>query len=144
MGAGWYIALEPEVPNLGGLLPHNGRALLFAQHQLEEIARRLDLPPLKAFFSSDPAAVVNYLNEQGITADPDELAAEEWFAPAAALPSVRQLLRSLAEPPPGMAQVERVCADLAAMETILVAADAAAVHFHIATGLLDLNERDPL
>jgi hypothetical protein len=140
MGAGWYVALESEVPGAGGALPHAGKALLFAQHHLEGIARRLGLPPLKAFFSSDPAAVAAYLHGQGIEADADELAAEEWYDPADALPTVRQMLDSLAEPPVGLGQVERVRADLAAMEAVLVAADAAGVRFHIATGLPDLNE----
>ena len=140
MGAGWYVALETEVPGVGGVLPHNGKALLFAQHHLEEIARRLGLPPLKAFFSSDPAAVAAYLMEQGIAADAEELAAEEWYDPGDALPTVRQLIASLVEPPVGLGQVERVRADLAAMEAVLVAADARGVRFHIATGLPELGE----
>ncbi len=140
MGAGWYVALEQEVPGVGGVLPHNGKALLFAQHHLEEIARRLELPPLKAFFSSDPTAVAAYLREQGIEADADELAAEEWYDAADALPTVRQLLAALAEPPVGLGQVERVRADLAAMEAVLVSAEGLGVRFHIATGLPDLDE----
>jgi hypothetical protein len=140
MGAGWYVALEREIPGVGGVLPHSGKALLFAQHHMEEITRRLDLPPLKAFFSSDPAAVAAYLTEQGIVSDPDEMADEEWHDPADALPTVRRLLESLADPPVGLGQVERVRADLAAMEVVLIAAEAAGVQFHIATGLLDLNE----
>src|SRR5438067_619342 len=131
MGAGWYVALEREVPGVGGVLPHNGKALLFAQHHLEEIARRTGLPPLKRYFSSDPAAVTAYLQDQGIAADADELAAEEWYDPADALPTVRQLLESLAAPPVGLGQVERVRADLAAMEGVLVAAEKNGVRFHI-------------
>jgi hypothetical protein len=141
MGAGWYVALEREVPGVGGLLPHNGKALLFAQHHLEEIARRLGLTPLKAFFSSDPAALAAYLNEQGIASDPDELADETWFDPDDALPTVRRLLESLADPPIGLGQIERVRTDLEAMEAALIAADAAGVQFHIATGLPDLKDR---
>jgi hypothetical protein len=142
MGAGWYVALDREIPGVGGVLPHNGRALLFAQHHLEEIARRLELPPLKAYFSSNPAAVAAYLAEQGISTDADELAAENWLEPAEALPTIRQLLESLTDPPAGLSQIEKVRADLAAMEVILLAADAAGVRFHIATGLPDLRERD--
>jgi hypothetical protein len=140
MGAGWYVALEKEVSGLGGVLPHNGKALLFAQHHLEEITRRLGLPALKAFFSSDPAAVAAYLREQGVTADTDDLADEEWYDPTDALPTVRQLLDELAQPPPGIAQIDRVRADLAAMEGVLVTAQRLGVRFHIATGLPDTNE----
>jgi len=142
MGAGWYVALEREVAGVSGVLPHGGRALLFAQHHLEEIARELGLPLLKEFFSSDPAAVADYLLGQGIAADPDELAAEEWYDPADALPTVRQLLDRLRDPPVGLGQVERVRADLAAVEAVLEDAAAAGVRFHIATGLPDLTAED--
>jgi hypothetical protein len=140
MGAGWYVALEREVPGVGGVLPNNGKALLFAQHHLEEIAHRLGLPPLKRFFSADPSRVAAYLQEQGIATDADELAAEEWYDPAEALPTIRRLLEALADPPVGLGQIERVRADLAAMEVALVAADGNGIRFHIATGLPDLNE----
>jgi hypothetical protein len=140
MGAGWYVALEKEIPGVGGVLPHNGKALLFAQHHLEEIARAEAFAPLKSFFSSDPAAVAAYLGEQGIEPDPDGLAAEEWFDAADALPTVRRLLEALTDPPIGLGQVERVRADLAAMEAVLVGAEAAGVRFHIATGLPDLDD----
>jgi hypothetical protein len=139
MGAGWYVALEREVAGVGGELPHHGKALLFAQHHLEEIARELDLPPLKAFFSSDPTAVAAYLHEQGIEADPEGLAAEEWYDPADALPTVRALEERLHDPPVGMGQVEKVRADLAALAVILASAAELGVSFHIATGLPDLN-----
>jgi hypothetical protein len=140
MGAGWYIALKREIPGVGGLLPHNGKALLFAQHHLEEIARRLGIAPLKAFFSSDPMAVAAYLNEQGVETDLESLTPEEWFDAAEALPTVRRLLESLTDPPVGMGQVDKVRADLAAMVTVLERAEVAAVRFHIATGLPDLDE----
>jgi hypothetical protein len=143
MGAGWYVALEREVPGVGGVLPHKGKALLFAQHHLEEITRRLGLTPLKAFFSSDPSAVAAYLQDQGIVADADELDAEEWYDPADALPTVRALLEAIADPPVGLGQVERVRADLSAMEAVLTTAAASAVRFHIATGLPDLSDRGP-
>jgi hypothetical protein len=139
MGAGWYVALEREVVGVGGVLPHHGKALLFAQHHLEEIARELDVPPLKAFFSSDPTAVAAYLHEQGIEADPEGLAAEEWYDPADALPTVRALSERLHDPPTGLGQVEKVRADLAALANVLAAAAEHGVRFHIATGLPDLH-----
>jgi hypothetical protein len=144
MGSGWYVALEREVVGVGGVLPHNGKALLFAQHHLEEIARELDLPPLKAFFSSDPAALADYLREQGIAADPDEMAEEEWFDAADALPTVRALLEGLRDPPVGLGQVEKVRADLTAMADILAVATERGVRFHIATGLPDLHANEEL
>lgn len=141
MGAGWYMALEREIPDTSGMLPHNGRALLFAQHHLEEFARAAGMPALKEFFSSDPTIVAAYLHEQGIEADAAEMTEEAWFEAAEALPTVRLCRERLADPPPGLGQVERVRDDLAAMEKILTVADEAGVRFHIATGLPDLSDR---
>ena len=141
MGAGWYVALERGITGVSGTLPHHGKALLFAQHHLEAITRELELPALKEFFSSDPAAVAAYLHEQGIEPDPEGLAAEEWFDPADALPTVRALLDRLHDPPVGLGQVERVRADLTALAGVLAAAAEHGVRFHIATGLPDLGDR---
>jgi hypothetical protein len=140
MGAGWYVALENEIAGVDGRLPHHGKALLFAQHHLEEMARAADLPPLKSFFSSNPAAVAAYLLDQGIAAAEDELAAEEWFDPADALPTIRLLIDGLNDPPVGLGQVERVRGDLSAMAGILAATAERGVRFHIATGLPELGE----
>lgn len=142
MGAGWYVALEREIPGVGGILPNNGRALLFAQLHLEEMARAAELPPLKAFFSSDPSAISSYLHEQGIEADSDNLPDEEWFDAAEALPTVRCLLDALHNPPRGLMQIEKVLQDLQTIESVLSAAERNEVRFHIATGLPDLKELD--
>lgn len=140
MGAGWYVALEREIPGVGGVLPHNGRALLFAQHHLEEIARAAGLPPLKAFFSSDPLAVAAYLREQGVETDAAQLADEDWFDAAEALPTVQRCIEALHDPPVGLGQVEKVRDDLAAMIDVLERAAANNVRVHIATGLPELGE----
>jgi hypothetical protein len=135
MGAGWYIAREREIPGTSGVLPHAGKALTFAQHHLDEIARELGVPLLKEFFSSDPASIAAYLREHGVTKDPDELADEEWFDPAEILPTVRAVLDRLRDPPVGMGQVEKARADLSAMADILTTAAKQGVRVHIATGL---------
>jgi hypothetical protein len=135
VGAGWYIAREREIPGTSGVLPHGGRALTFAQHHFDEIARSLGLPLLKDFFSSDPGAVAAYLREHGVTKDAAELAEEEWFDPDLILPTVRAILEQLESPPVGLGQIEKVRADLAAMRDILVAADQQHIRVHIATGL---------
>ena len=137
MGVGWYIAREREMPGMSGVLPHGGRALTFAQHHLDEIARELGLPLLKEFFSSDPGTVAAYLREHGVTADADELEPEEWFEPAEILPTVRGVLERLRDPPIGMGQADKVRADLAAMADILAAGVAQGVRVHIATGLAE-------
>jgi hypothetical protein len=138
VGAGWYVALERSESGPVAL-PQRGKALLFAQFQLEGIADELGLPALKAFFSSDPAAIADYFRRQGLEADADALPDEEWFDAADALPTVRALLERLQADPRAVPQIEKVTADLRAMEQALADAAARAVRFHIATGLPDLD-----
>ena len=138
VGAGWYVALEGSESH-SVALPHRGKALLFAQFQLEEIADELGLPALKAFFSSDPAAMADYFRRQGLEPDPDALPDEEWFDATDALPTVRALLARLQGDPRAVPQGEKVTADLRAMERALADAAARAVRFHIATRLPDLD-----
>jgi hypothetical protein len=135
VGAGWYIAREQEIPSTSGVLPNGGRALTFAQHHFDEIARSLGLPLLKEFFSSDPGAVAAYLREHGVNKDAAELAEEEWFDPESILPTVQAILDRLEIPPVGLSQIEKVRADLAAMRDLLVAAGQQRIRVHIATGL---------
>ena len=108
-------------PALGGVLPHNGKALLFAQHHLEEIARRLDFPPLEDVLQQRPdrgGGIPHSSRESQPT--PTNLAAEEWFD-AGRRAAERAAADRIAEPirRSGMGQIERVRADLAAMEAIL-------------------------
>jgi glycine/D-amino acid oxidase-like deaminating enzyme len=137
MGVGWYVAREREMPGQSGVLPHGGRALTFAQHHLDELARELQLPLLKSFFSSDPSALAAYLREHGVDADADEFETEEWFDPAEILPTVQALIERLHDPPIGMGQPDKVRDDLAAMADILAAAIEQGVRVHIATGLAE-------
>lgn len=135
MGAGWYIAREREIPGTSGVLPNAGKALTFAQHHLDEIARELGVPLLKEFFSSDPAAVAAYLREHGVERDADDLAEEDWYEAADILPTARAVLERLHDPPVGMGQVDKARTDLAALIEILESADRHQVRVHIATGL---------
>lgn len=135
MGAGWYVAREREIPGVPGVLPHAGRALTFGQHHFDEIARQVGVTPLSHFFSSDPSAVAAYLREHGVQRDSEDLAAEEWFDAADILPTIRAVREKLHDPPVGLGQIEKVRADLAAMEQILNAAAEQDVRVHIATGL---------
>lgn len=134
MGAGWLVARERSGPTQ---LPHGGRALLFAQYQLEQYALTHGLPPLKKFFSTDPAATAEYLRTQGIDPDEFDLAEESWFDPADALPVVRQLLQWLAEETDPVPQAAKVAADLKAVETVLAESAAADERFHLTTALPD-------
>lgn len=140
MSAGWYVACEQSGKRE---LPHKGKALLFAQFHLEEFARALQVPLLKDFLSSNPAAMMHYLQEQGIEPDPDNLPEEDWFEPSAAKGTLAALLRQL-DTDPGLVQsLEKVRADLQAILDAVEEADRNGERFHIAAALPDLTGREP-
>ncbi len=140
MGAGWYVACEKSGAKE---LPHKGKAVLFAQFHLEEIARSLKVPLLKEFFSTNPAAMMHYLQEQGIEPDPDNLPDEMWFEPADAKPTLEALIQRLDDDPGMVQSIEKVRADLRAVLEAINQAAASGERFHIATVMPDLTGRDP-
>ncbi len=139
MGAGWFVQGHDSGPKP---LPHGGRALLFAQYQLEEFAREIGLEPLKNFFSSDPSQVAAYFREQGLNPDDFELPEEEWHDPTEALLTVRSLLARLENDPGPVPALEKVRDDLTAVLAALEQFDATGEQFHIATSMPDLSERE--
>lgn len=140
MGAGWYVACE-EAGRV--TLPHGGRALLFAQYQLEEIARRLGLPALKTYFSTDPTQLTAYLHSQGIEADPTELAEECWHEPDSALPTLMAIAAQVEIEAGNIPNYEKVRDDLRALIDAVSAAGLRGDRFHVATAMPDLSDRDP-
>jgi len=140
MSAGWYVACEQTGRHE---LPHQGKALLFAQFHLEEFARALQVPSLKEFLSINPSAMLNYLQEQGIEPDPDNLPEENWFEPNTAQATLTTLLQQL-DTDPGLVQsLDKVRADLQAILAVVTEADRNGERFHIAAALPDLSGREP-
>ena len=135
MGAGWFIARETSGP---APLPHKGKALLFAQFQLEEWADELGIAPLKDFFSGDPAVLAEFLQSEGVETDQFDLPTEEWFDAGDVLGSIRPLIARLRTQPEAIQNVERVLADLNAAHEILESAAAISERVHIATAMPDL------
>jgi len=140
MGAGWYVKGADTGPRP---LPHGGRALLFAQYQLEQFAHEAALPPLKEFFSSDPAELARYMRSQGIERDASDFPDEEYFDPSDALPTLRALVARLEVDPGPITGLDKVRDDLAAILQFVEAADVTGEAFHIATAMPDLSDRTP-
>lgn len=140
MGAGWYVQGKVTGPHS---VPHGGRALLFAQYHLEEFAAELGVEPLKAFFSSNPAAVAKYFREQGMNPDEYELPTENWYDPADAMPTFRALLNRLKDDPGPVQSLDKVRADLQAIADVVAEFDQTGEQFHIATAMPDLSSKEP-
>jgi hypothetical protein len=98
---------------------------------------------LKKFFSTNPAIMLRYLQDQGIEADPENLPEEVWFDPDDARPTFQSLLKKLDEEPGPVQSVEKVRADLRAMFNAIEQAAANGERFHIGTGMPDLSGREP-
>jgi hypothetical protein len=130
MGMGWRVALERELPPAARIAV-DGKALIFRQHDLDELAEQLGLTPLTEFVSVDPVAVGRFLAEQGINPDDHPIPDEEWFAPADALPTVRGLLGLLRRNPGAVLDSHRILRDLTGIEQILVLADRESIQFHL-------------
>ena len=134
MAGGWYVLLERELP---GVEPatESGRALLYYQRHVDELAEQLELPLLSGFFCPERAELLAYLRDQGVTPDDHALPEEDWFDAAAGLATVRGLLDRLREEPGDMPQAAKIIADLAELERVLVPAERHGVSFHLARKL---------
>jgi hypothetical protein len=137
MGMGWRVALERELPAVAQVAM-DGKALIFRQRDLDELAEQLGLAPLTEFVSSNPEAVAGYLREQGLDPADYPLPEEEWFAPADGLRTVRGLLAHLQSVPEAVLDAQRIVRDLAAIEQVLTAALAEQVPFHLVSAMPSL------
>lgn len=134
MAGGWYVLLEREMP---GVAPatDSGKALLYYQRHLDELAVQLDLPRLSAFFCPERSELVAYLREQGVTPGEVDLPSEDWFDAATGLETVRGLLDRLRADPGEMPQVAKIIADLEELERVLAPAAEGGVRFHLSRKL---------
>jgi hypothetical protein len=133
MGLGWHVALQQELPEAA--IPVDGKALIFRQHDLDELAEQLGLPRLTGFVSVNPQAVAGFLQAQGLDPDDYPIPEEEWFAATDGLKTVRGLLVHLRANPDAVLDSWRIIRDLAAIEQVLAAAEREQVLFHLASDM---------
>jgi hypothetical protein len=134
MGLGWHVVLERALP-LPPADPTQGRSLIFYQHELDELARRLAVPPLTGFVSAVPERVAEYLRAQGLDPDTFPVDDEEWFDATEGLTTVRGLVAHIRATPKAVTDPVRIVRDLEAVERVLGLAAAQAVRFHLASEL---------
>lgn len=139
MAAGWSVVLENATVGEA----KGGKALLYYQRQIDELAERLGLEPLSHFFSRDPQAIAAYLRGLGAEPDMDALPDEEWFEPAEGLATVQALLAHLQNEPNDVPEPGRIIADLEVVAAALMAAQDAGSRFHLGRELAP-PERDSM
>jgi hypothetical protein len=134
MGLGWHVILERDL-SLPPVDPAQGRSLIFYQHELDELARLLDVAPLTGFVSAVPERVAEYLREQGLDPDKFPVAEEDWFSAAEGLATVRGLIEHIRAMPKAVTDPVRLVRDLEAVQGVLGLAAAQDVRFHLASEL---------
>jgi hypothetical protein len=138
MGLGWHVILEREL-SLPPADPAQGRSLIFYQHELDELARRLEVAPLTGFVSAVPERVAEYLRAQGLDPDTFPVADEEWFSAPEGMATVRSLIAHIRATPKTVTDPLRIVRDLEAIEHVLALAAAQEVRFHLASELPRLD-----
>jgi len=140
MAGGWHVRLERDLPGVE-ISSDAGKALLYYQRQIDELAERIELPRLSSYFSADPQGVATYLAEQGLDPDSFDLPEEAWFDAADGLLTFRGLIDAIRTDPAGILQPEKILADLVCVEQTLAIAALHDVRFHLAR-ILTPPERD--
>jgi hypothetical protein len=139
MAAGWSVVLEAHA----AAEAKGGKALLYYQRQIDELAERLGLEALSHFFSRDPQAIAEYLRSLGREPDMDALPDEEWYEPADGLATVQGLLTHLQSEPNDVPEPGRIIADLEVVAAALTAARDVGSRFHLGRELSNPGEPRP-
>ncbi|MDE3148754.1 MAG: hypothetical protein KGL37_04725 [Acidobacteriota bacterium] len=132
MAASLYIVVEGEDPGFDIFV--NGHALARNEDALEQLAERLKVSPLLAFFSADENSIA-LLMEHG--ADKREwgysLPKPQWFAASDGLLTVRALIGFLKASPAALgSETPPVLSELREYERVLRKAVLRAVRWHLA------------
>jgi hypothetical protein len=130
MASGWRVVLEQELP-ANAAPADTGKALLYFQRQIDELAERLQVPSLSGFFSRSPYDIAEYLRGQGVEPNFDHLPDEEWFDAAEGLRTVRAIIEELRTFPAAVPAPEKVVADLEDVERALILAESKGLRFHL-------------
>jgi hypothetical protein len=132
MPASLYIVVEGEDPGFDIFV--NGQAMARNEDALEQLAARLRVRPLLAFFSADENSMALLL-EQG-AGNPEwarHLPQPQWFEGGVGLVTVRALLGFLAETPTALgSETLPVLAELREYERVLTKTALYGLRWHLA------------
>lgn len=128
MGVSIYVSLEKDIAGVDPLAI-NGKPLSKAVDVLDEWAKTKGLTPAMEMVSSPPDEVAD-LMDVDVDDLPDHLAAEQWFAAADGLKTIRAMIEHLQQHPMTVKAADDVLADLQDIEAVLVTAEQAQVRFH--------------
>jgi hypothetical protein len=108
----------------------SGKALAREIDRLDTAARASGVAAITSLLSESQAALIAQLKEEGFDPAKMRLPPEQWFAASEGLKTVRGLAAHVTANLNNFKQPNPILRDLKAVETLLVAAEAAKVGFH--------------
>jgi hypothetical protein len=123
MGAAYFIVLERKIDGLD--TGRDGKSLSRNVESLDEAARQHGVRPLFEFFSADPQAMRELMEDDGLGDSEVELPPLQQFSAQDGLATVRALL------PHPSAQADGIGEDLRECERILTVAAQHGVGWHV-------------
>ncbi|HZL34341.1 MAG TPA: hypothetical protein VFC78_03460 [Tepidisphaeraceae bacterium] len=126
------ITLEKELPAAGAACTKagSGKALARETERLDSAARRRSVTPFTSLLSESQAALLEQMKEQGFDPAKMRLPPELWFPAADGLKTIRAVAQYVTENINDFKQPNPILRDLKAAETLLAAAETAAIRFH--------------
>jgi hypothetical protein len=123
----WYIVLERTIPGVETFI--NGKAVARAGELLDSLANDAGVSPLSNFFSASAEELTGFAADHGVNMKELGTApSEEWFSPQDGLTTIAALM--------GAAETrkmdETILQDLKAFQSVLRAAQANGVRWHLA------------
>jgi len=128
MGVSIYVSLEKEIAGVDPLAI-NGKPLSKAVDALDEWAQAKGLRTVMEMVSSPPEEVADLMDVE-VDDLPEHLVAEQWFAAADGLKTIRAMIEHLQQHSTAVKAADDVLTDLQDIEAVLVAAEAQRVKFH--------------
>ena len=104
--------------------------------RLDSTARRKNVATITALLSENVARLAEQMRAEGFDPSKMRLPPEQWFASGEGLCTVRALVEYVSANLNDFKQPNPILRDLKAAETLLVAAEAAAVKFHFTKAAL--------
>jgi hypothetical protein len=109
-----------------------GKALVRESDRLGSAARRKGVEPLTAMLSEDPKILIEQLRADGFDPTKMRIPPELWHPASDGLKTVRALTAYVTENLNDFKQPNPILRDLKAVQDLLIAAEAAGIHFHFA------------
>lgn len=128
MGVSIYVSLEKDIAGVDPLAI-NGKPLSKAVDALDEWAQAKGLRTVMEMVSSPPEEVADLMDVE-VDDLPEHLVAEQWFAAADGLKTIRAMIEHLQQHSTAVKAADDVLTDLQDIEAVLVAAEAQRVKFH--------------